>query len=99
MRRKKFVSDADLPTEPPLYIREGGFVAGLLEGIEPGEDEGEILATVKGDCPPRIRVSIPLELEGNLRGMMKRDIIVSLMDGKWIAAVQNRCLRPVGWRA
>ena len=74
------------PAEPPLYLREGGPVAGTLQAVEPMEDG--IVATIEG-----IRVSLPGELEGKLRDMVGREIVVACMDKRWRVGIQRAARR------
>jgi hypothetical protein len=75
------------PGPAPIQIQDGHALIGTLQGIEPGEDEGEIVVTVEG-----IRASVSRELENKLRGMIGKDVIVAHVDGKW-----RTCLWK-GWR-
>lgn len=84
MERKMFVSD--VPEPAPIRIRDGGFVVGPLHRIRVEDDE--ILAAIDG-----VRVFLPLELEGKLQGMVGQQVLIALMDGRWIAALQKRSLR------
>jgi hypothetical protein len=63
----------------PIYLRNNGFVVGVLQTIEPMEDG--ILAVIEG-----IRVFLPQDLEGKLQGLEGRDVVVATVDGQWRAA-------------
>jgi hypothetical protein len=72
----------------PIYLRNNGFVVGVLQTVEPMEDG--ILAVIEG-----IRVFLPRDLESKLQGLEGQDVVVACVDGKWRAAVlaarRRRC--------
>ena len=68
------------PDQAPIRIRDGGFVAGLLQGGEIMEDE--LVIVIDG-----VSVLLPGDLAGRIRGMVGQEVVVARVDGQWRAAI------------
>jgi hypothetical protein len=76
------------PDQAPIRIRDGGFVAGLLQGVEIMEDE--LVIVIDG-----VSVLLPGDMEGRIRGLVGEEVVVARVDGQWRAAIlgagRRRC--------